>query len=68
MRDKDVDLWELVQDLGGPPQEHGSKGPFWEKVQECWNREHPNEPYTTRNGVKRRYEQISERLKPPQKH
>ena len=65
IRDKDVDLWELVQELGGPPREHGRKGQFWEKVREYWNREHPDEPYTTTNGVKRRYERISERLRPP---
>jgi hypothetical protein len=65
LRDADVDLWELVQNLGGPPREHGSKGQFWEAVRERWNREHPDHPYTTRNGVKRRYERISERLRPP---
>jgi hypothetical protein len=67
LRDDDVDLWELVQDLGGPPQEYGSKGQFWETVREHWNREYPDEPYTTRNGVKRRYERISARLQPPRK-
>lgn len=68
IEDKDVDLWELVQDLDGPPQEHGSKGQFWETVRERWNREHPDEePYTTRNGVKTRYERILTRLRPPRK-
>jgi len=65
LKDDDVDLWELVQNLDGPLQEHGSKGQFWETVRERWNREHPDHPYTTRNGVKRRYERISERLRPP---
>jgi hypothetical protein len=66
MKDKDVGLWELVQNLNGPPQEHGSKGQFWEMVRERWNREHPDDkPYTTWNGVKKRYERISERLRLP---
>ncbi len=68
IEDEDVNLWELVQDLGGPPREHGSKGRFWETVQARWNREHPDEePYTTPNGVKRRYESILKRLQPPRK-
>jgi hypothetical protein len=68
IEDKDVDLWKLVQDLGGPPREHGSKGRFWETVRERWNREHPDEePYITPNGVKRRYESILKRLQPPRK-
>jgi hypothetical protein len=66
MKDKDEGLWELVQNLNGPPQEHGSKGRFWEMVRERWNREHPDDkPYTTCNGVKKRYERISERLRLP---
>jgi hypothetical protein len=66
MKDEDVDLWDLVQNLNGPPQEHGSKGRFWEMVRERWNREHPDDkPYTTWNGVKKRYERISERLRLP---
>lgn len=62
---QDVDLWELVQDLGGPPREHGSKGVFWEEVRQRYNREHPSaQPYTTPNGVKKRYQSISQHLKP----
>ena len=63
--DKDVELWELVQNLGGPPKEHGSKGNFWKTVQECWNREHANDTYASWEGVKKRYESISARLRPP---
>jgi len=35
-------------------------------VRERWNHEHPDDkPYTTWNGVKKRYERISERLRLP---
>lgn len=60
---KDVKLWELVQDLGGPPQEHGSKGAFWEEVRQRYDRHFPGE-ITTTNGVKGRYKRISRHLSP----
>lgn len=63
--DKDVELWEMVQDLGGPPKEHGSKGNFWKTVQKRWNQEHADDTYASWEGVKKRYESISARLRPP---
>jgi hypothetical protein len=67
MRDEDVDFWELVQDEGGPPQGHGGKGQFWERVRQRWNREHPDDqPYTTSDSVRIRYERIADRLRPRQ--
>jgi len=62
---KDVEVWTLVQELGGPPQQHGSKGLFWNKVLERWNREHPDEPYTSTNWAKNHYFKAAKRLKPP---
>lgn len=63
--DKDEYLWTLVQDMGGPPQKHGTKGPFWRTAQEKMNRQYPGDPYTTWEGVKSRYYSILERLQPP---
>lgn len=65
--DKDEYLWTLVQDMGGPPQAHGTKGPFWRAAQEKINLKYPDEPYTTGNGVKKRYYSILERLQPPKR-
>jgi hypothetical protein len=62
---KDVEIWKLVQELGGPPQQHGGKGPFWKQVLECWNHEHPDEPYTSTNWAKNHYFKAAKRLKPP---
>jgi len=62
---KDVEIWTLVQELGGPPQQHGSKGLFWNKVLERWNSENPDEPYTSTNWAKNHYFKAAERLKPP---
>lgn len=63
--DKDERLWTLVQDMGGPPQTHGTKGPFWRTVQEKMNLAYPD-AYTTWEGVKARYNSILKRLQPPQ--
>ena len=65
MGDKDEVLWTLVQDMGGPPHAHGRKGPFWRAVQEKMNEQHPEDPYTTWEGVKSRYYSILARLQPP---
>lgn len=61
--DKDEYLWTLVQDMGGPPRMHGTKGPFWRTVQDKMNSEYPG-AYTTWEGVKARYNRIVKRLQP----
>jgi hypothetical protein len=66
MEDKDEAILELVQRLDGPPQEHGSKGPFWEKVLESWNREHPDDTYGTPDSLRMRYHRALKRLRLPQ--
>ena len=60
--DKDEYLWTLVRDMGGPPQAHGTKGLFWREVQEKMNLKYPDDPYSTWEGVKKRYSSILERL------
>jgi hypothetical protein len=62
--DKDEHLWTLVQDMGGPPQTHGTKGPFWQAVLEKLDRKYPGQ-ITTRRGVEKRYERILKRLQRP---
>ena len=62
--DKDEYLWNLVQDMGGPPRKHGTIGPFWQTVLEKMDREYPGE-ITTRRGIEQRYERILLRLQPP---
>ena len=64
LEDKDEYLWKLVQDMGGPPKQHGSKGRYWQKVQEAMNRKYPGR-YTTSKGVQQRYFNILKRLRPP---
>ncbi len=67
LEDKDEDLWKLVQDMGGPREQHGSKGAFWLSVQEAMNQKYPGH-YTTSKGVQQRYFNILERLQPPRAH
>jgi hypothetical protein len=67
LNDKDEYLWTLVQDMGGPPQAHGTKGPFWRAVQEKMNLKYPDDSYTSWEGVKKRYYSILERLQPPKR-
>jgi hypothetical protein len=64
VEDKDEDLWKLVQDMGGPPERHGSKGAFLQSVQEAINQKYPGQ-YTPSKGVQQRYFNILERLQPP---
>jgi hypothetical protein len=51
----DAEIWALVQDLGGPPTSHGSKGPFWQRVLDAYNAAHPDAPRTSTNWVKKSY-------------
>jgi hypothetical protein len=62
--DKDEHLWILVQDMGGPPQAHGTKGPFWQAVLEKLDLKYPGQ-ITTRRGVEKRYDRILKRLQLP---
>lgn len=62
---KDVEVWKIVQGLGGPPQQHGGKGPFWKEVLEIYVRGHPDEPYTSPNWAKKHYFKAAKRLSPP---
>jgi hypothetical protein len=65
MENKDEAIWELVQRLGGPPQEHGSKGLFWEKALEYWNREHPDDTFGSPDFIRMRYHRGLKRLRLP---
>ena len=63
---KDLEVWKMVKELGGPPQQHGSKGLFWKKVLENYVRKHPDEPYTSTNWAKKHYFKAAKRLNPSQ--
>lgn len=60
---EDRDFWELMQEMGAPPEK--DKGKFWEEALRRWKALHPDSGITGRDGVKRKYERLSERLDSP---
>ena len=65
LSDENEVLWNVVEDLGGPPNGHGSKGPFWEAVAKRLEEEPVYHSATTPEAVGKRYGRILERLSAP---
>ena len=58
---EDMEFWELVESLGGPPEKGIRK--FWITVRDRWNAEHPGtEPLKSWEGFQDRYQRLSRRL------
>jgi len=60
---EDLELWNLVEELGGPPQPYKGMRRFWLQVRERWNADHPErEPLKSWEGLQKRYERLCKRL------
>lgn len=65
---EDVEFWRLVEyELGGPPNEHRKKTPFWKEAQHRWNSEYAAKNksymhYTRWESVRRKYKSLAGRL------
>ena len=60
---EDLELWNLVEELGGPPQPYKGVRRFWLQVLERWNADHPErEPLKSWEGLQKRYKRLRKRL------
>ena len=60
---EDFELWELVQEAGGPPEAYNGVRAFWLERLGEWNRKHPErQPLKSWEGLQDRYERICRRL------
>lgn len=58
---EDVEFWELVESMGGPPDKGIRK--FWKAVRDRWNSDHPDtEPRKSWEGFQDRHERLARRL------
>jgi hypothetical protein len=56
-------LRDIVKRLGGVPTKHGTKGTFWERVREEWNREIGREEYSNWRPLEMKYKRLKKKLK-----
>ncbi len=60
---EDLEFWELVEDMGGPPEPYQGVREFWRRVLEVWNQKHPNRaPLKSWEGLQDRYRRLRKRL------
>jgi hypothetical protein len=60
---EDLELWELVQEMGGPPEPYNGVREFWRRVLEEWNRRHPDDaPLKSWEGLQKKYGRVRKRL------
>lgn len=58
---EDLEFWELVESMGGPPERGIRK--FWIAVRDRWNADHPGtEPLKSWEGFQDRYQRLERRL------
>jgi hypothetical protein len=60
---EEQDFWELMEKMGAPPEK--DKGKFWEEALRRWKEPYPDTNINSRDGVKRKYERLSQRLDSP---
>jgi hypothetical protein len=59
----DLEFWNLVEELGGPPQPYKGVRRFWRPVLDRWNAAHPERrPLKSWEGMQDRYERLCRRL------
>jgi len=59
----DLELWNLVDELGGPPQPYKGVRRFWLEVLKRWNAIHPErEPLKSWEGLRKRHKRLCKRL------
>jgi hypothetical protein len=60
---EDFEFWELVEEMGGPPEPYQGVRDFWREVLKRWNQQHPNAaPLKSWEGLQKRYRRICTRL------
>jgi hypothetical protein len=60
---EDVEFWELVEEMGGPPEPYQGVRDFWREVLKRWNQQHPNHAaLKSWEGLQDRYQRICKRL------
>jgi hypothetical protein len=60
LKEKNRQLYELVEKYGGPPQR--DRGKFWTMIKREWNAENPKAKYSTANGPRIAYKRILSRI------
>ncbi|MDQ2086479.1 hypothetical protein RBH29_08570 [Herbivorax sp. ANBcel31] len=60
IKDKQLTLYRLVMDMGGAPEKDIKK--FWINAMEEWNSNHPEDKYTTWEGVYRAFKGIKDKI------
>jgi hypothetical protein len=59
----DLEFWNLVEEMGGPPEPYKGVRRFWLQVLERWNAAHPEKkPLKSWEGLQDRYERLCTRL------
>jgi hypothetical protein len=59
----DLEFWNLVEELGGPPEPYKGVRRFWRQVLDSWNAAHPERrPLKSWEGLQDRYERLCKRL------
>ena len=60
---EDLELWELVQEMGIPPEPYNGVREYWQRVLEELNRRHPEGvPLKSWEGLQKRYRRVRKRL------
>jgi hypothetical protein len=60
---EDVEFWELVEAMGGPPEPYQGVRNFWREVLTKWNQQHPNRTrLKSWEGLQKRHRRICKRL------
>jgi hypothetical protein len=62
LTDSDIEFLQLVDSRGVPPVGRGS-GPYWQGVQQAWNRRHRGDRFQTPHGPRMWYRRLQEKLK-----
>lgn len=59
----DFEFWNLVEELGGPPEPYKGVRRFWLRVRDRWNAAHPErKPLKSWEGLQDRYQRLCKRL------
>jgi hypothetical protein len=60
---EDFEFWQLVEEMGGPPEPYQGVRNFWQDVLKKWNQQHPNDtPLKSWEGLQKRHRRICKRL------
>lgn len=55
----DFELWEIVEEMGGPPEPYSDVKDFWLGVLRRWNHDHPRgAPLRSWEGLQMKYRRV----------